>query len=163
MASLNRSPSRLLLLLGAAVVVGVAVSRESADKPERVERPAAPLAVESDSVTVTDTPSAGTPSRPRPEIDWGGTYHTVEGAPACVNRERFDEFRSYYSARDNGALQQIIQSGDCILLKPGLRVTPVDHIGGGMFGQSYVRARVFGTRTTMVLIPELAFRELQDR
>jgi hypothetical protein len=50
-------------------------------------------------------------------FDPGNRYHTVENAPACVSKEQFEEMQSYVASRDEGALQQLMRSGDCALVK----------------------------------------------
>ncbi len=126
MSRTQRSSWLFFLLIAAALVVAFQVSRKVIEREESSSAAARVASAPSETTATTTAPipptaSGGSPARQSPAINWDptSTYHTVEGAPAFQSAERFEEFRSYLTSRDNGALHQMIESGDCILLKPG--------------------------------------------
>ena len=64
---------------------------------------------------------------------------TVEGKIACLNRELFDDFTKFATAKDMGSIEAYMSSGKCFQLKDGMTVTIIDYPGmlGGVWEVAY--------------------------
>lgn len=101
-----------------------------------------------------------TPKRPEARMEFGKIYHTVGQAPACLTTDLYEEMWRYYEQKDEGALSELIENGQCILLKPGLAVEVTDKY----FKTPHLNeVRVRGSRQRMVLQPSIAIREFAPR
>lgn len=121
-------------------------------------------AAQSSGTTTTMAPATATPSAPVPtkSIEWDGrSYTTVEGIPACVDHTRYAEFMGYFRSKENDPLTEMVNNGECVLLKGGQQVIPVEHAGSMWDGQRLVKVRFKGTRQTAVLDARFALAELQ--
>ena len=111
---------------------------------------------------VTTPAPALTSPQPKKNIEWDGRkYTTVEGIPACVSDTKYNEFMGYFQQKENGPLTEMVETGECVLLKGGQKVLPVKHAGSMWDGRYLVEVRFVGTRQTAVLDAKYALAELQ--
>lgn len=129
------------LALGAVgFVVLIGLCGRSVDRPQAYV----------DATRKTEPTAASTPARKQ---HFGQRFKTREGAPACLSVDLYKEFVGYWVDKDEGALQQLVASDQCVLLKGGLTVVAEDAVGPLW---QYARVRVVGDRQRLVLNPKIA-------
>jgi hypothetical protein len=99
-----------------------------------------------------ETPAAGAEST---KGHFGKTYLTKAGAPVCLTVAAYKEFMSYYREKDEGALRELVETGQCGLLKEDSEVIAEDAVGPLW---QLAKVRFVGARQHGIVDPKLALK-----